>query len=368
MKRHLTKKELIKLVAGTAGKRLLGKWERHGVDCPRCREKYDSYASLIAPRFRDAAFRSEDVKARITAQWESLYAGGTTRTPVYKTVRKRVSLRRAIAYCILFAMVPAALYLVFRWPGGDVATENGMLPFQVVQGKAAVNGMFRTGKSAVPGGTEISLGNGSGAELAVPGRFRIALRGGTVFSVRSVKLSPEGKIIKMDFFLRRGSLVSDFPHGKQRIAYSYTTPQSRVESLGTKFILTAGAGETVLVMEEGEALLASLGSGTEMTARAGTSYRIRDSISVLTKGKGKGDTPDVQGRSGNKAAGVAEKTGASAASKGNDPVSAHKDTGDSSRKVQSEKEEMRRSAGEMRREQRELRELRSGGRGLRNGR
>ena len=368
MNGHLTKKELIELVAGTAGNALLKKWERHGAECSRCRKRYETYAALTTPRYREVVFRSEDVKARIDAQWQTMRAGEGIPPHELQAKRPRRSFRQAFAFSILVAMVPVALYLVFRWPGTGVMRERGMLPFQVVHGTVAVDGVVRTGKSSVDGGAEISLGSNAAAELALSGRFRIVLKGGTAFSVRSVKVSPEGNINKMEFVLHRGSLMSDFPHGKQRISYTYNTPQSRVESLGTKFILTAGSRDTVLVMEEGEVLLTSLRSGEKITARSGTSYRIRDKIAVLMRGKGKMSVSDVRSRSGNTGTKGTAETAVPAASGEKGAVSSVKDSDAGSREVRGEQKEMRRSADEMRREQRELRELRSGGRGLRSGR
>lgn len=368
MKGHFTRKELIELVAGTAGARLLGEWERHGKECPRCREKYDRYASLVKPRYRDVPFRQGDVKARITARWEAINADDGN-SPGKETARPRK--RPLVPAFVLGAFVVLFALFLYIWKGPDFSGERGVVSLSVLQGNVLVDGNVLTGRTSVAGGSSIILGNGAGAELAITGSFRILLKGDTSFHVLTAQVSPQGKPGRMEFELRKGELVSEFPHGKEHISYSYTTPQCRIESLGTKFILTAGIEETALVMYDGEVRLISLQTGEQITARSGRSYRVGRSISTLLTEMKHAGHKRLHKKSGGKSVtrnmqNTVENTGLHSGTTTGDTNKQPDEN--ASRTIRRDQKEMNESARELRREKREMREVRSGQRNMRNGR
>jgi len=236
--------------------------QSHIVGCDACREKYERYSALLDSSDNSSLAPSPSVEARIAQSFR--------REMSALPPRKGILWKPVLAMAVL--LIIAGVIFLFQ--------RDSVQPVSITVND--FNGRVYVDKQKVERRLEIELAEirtemHSQVTLSYPDTFDITLLDNTALMVTEGYFSKKRDLYRFSFDLGRGMVYAVFPHDHPRIEYSFNTPQARIYSIGTEFLLRTSERESVLIMIDGE-LQIQCHSGRIAKAQSGKRYRITESI------------------------------------------------------------------------------------------
>lgn len=234
----------------------------HIAGCDSCREKYERYSALLNPSDNSSLSPSPSVESRIAQSFR--------REMSSPRPRKGILWKPVLAMAVLL-IIAGSLFLFRR---------DSVQPVSITV--SDFNGRVYVDNRQVQRRLEIKLaalrtGIGSRVTISYPDAFDITLLENAALMITEGYFSEKRNLYRFSFELGKGMVYAVFPHDRTKVDYSFDTPQARIYSIGTEFLLTVSDRETVLIMLDGELQIQSR-TGRMVKARSGKRYRITESI------------------------------------------------------------------------------------------
>ncbi len=248
MKRHITNRELARYIAGAMSNRKRTSVAEHLTQCDRCRARHEKMLAVIAPRY--FSLRASDAaKVRVMrsrdklAEGEDAYAPGGIRSIL--SLHPRAFIAASLALVTAVAVTAA---LLLRPPAGEARLH---LAAVIADAGVTINDhpvrdrdkVFEQSAIILPDKTTMRLEYGRG--------FSITLIGPAIFSIDRLMSRGPSEPVVVECTLAQGLLVSASDGTGKKVAYTYNTPDARVEPVGTEFLLQSAGGTTLVVMKTG---------------------------------------------------------------------------------------------------------------------
>lgn len=265
-RRHLTRLEVLRLMADLTDERETDAAREHLAACDECRIKTERLRKALEPRWDASTAPSPRVKERLIAEIRER-----------QTISSRAPFplaRLALASAAAVILVVTS-FLIYR---AVAPLQTQPAPLQVsAGGGVTINGAPCASGMDLAAGDTIVTGGGS-AMLRRGNRVEILVDQGTELTVTRALAESRSGALDFAFTLTKGALVCRSHHGTPRLAYAFDSPHARVESRGTEFLLEATAESTALIVREGSVMIRSKLSGVAETASEGKAYRVAERI------------------------------------------------------------------------------------------
>ena len=276
MHNHVTNKQLASYLAGTMLTDDRGRFDDHLHECPACNGKFEKIQIAIAPRFQAVELR-EVLIERILDSWDAIKAeAGAAGHGGIMTLPRRYPWTfagSALAAAVAIAILVTAFLLFPQKPRGEC------LSLSRIEGEITLNGAPAGTVKNVYSGSRITISEKAIARLQYYKTINIDLVNKSDFSIDAFAANKAGRI-RMLSTLRDGIVVSSIHDKDMNITYEYQTPNARIESMGTEFLLQADGGITLVIMKNDAIRATHTQSGKSMMLRAGSKCIISDSFDV----------------------------------------------------------------------------------------
>ncbi|MBP7736426.1 MAG: zf-HC2 domain-containing protein [Spirochaetes bacterium] len=274
MNDHVTHDEMASYLADTLLPGERDRFDSHIRECETCRDKLDKIKIALTPRFRSVELRDETV-ARILRSWDAIQVEAA-RGGMIAFLRKhpRAAVASALAAAAATIIVVSALMNAPREPAGAHLTLGR------VEGGVAVNEEQVHAGGNVFGGSRITLPDKALARLVYGEIMKIDLISRCDLSVDAFGFD-RADTIRLENSLRDGIIISSIHDSGKNVSYVYTTPNARIESQGTEFLLQAEGGKTLLIMKTDAVRAIHARSGKSEIVPAGMKCVISDSLEIM---------------------------------------------------------------------------------------
>lgn len=259
MKLHISNKDLALLSAGLVEGQKKEKILSHLELCERCRDSYGKISSIFAPLYKNS-IPSNMLEQRVIRSFREITASEKVKT-------RGLLWKFAAAMAAVVIVSASAMYM--SMPDEKIVEMD--LAALSITGKSEINGKALATPVSVSSGTRIVSDNGALAEVGLDSVF-------TVRIVDSADLLIEKAVKKGDeyefrFTLSAGKVIADF-NENVKMKYSFTTPDSLIESIGTSFMIDSAPGKTVLSVKTGKLWITKSSATGRSLAVEGNRYLI----------------------------------------------------------------------------------------------
>jgi len=249
----------------------------HIKNCASCSKKYENIRMLLAPSDNSEMAPSNNLESRILRSYREI--NRLNKAPSRVSGIRTGFLPGPVLAAAAAVVIIAGALLVKPFFMPDATAEIILTKFRgsvTADGRAAL-----TGTKILSGGA-VMTEKGSYAEIRFKDSFRIVLNEETLLRIIRAETGPRDTLI-FDFHIERGSVYSKFIHGG-KTAYSFTTPEAVVHSIGTEFVLGT-SGKTTLILTEGNVRVRKKESPVDMDCGPEKKYIIDGSIKSAPLGR-----------------------------------------------------------------------------------
>lgn len=274
MNKHLTNKDLAAYLAETMKPLRRERFEGHIRSCAECRKKQERLAAAIAPRYQHVRL-NDSLQERIVRSWREMRSGETPSGTkgFLDHIRRYPRAVLASSAAAVIIVIGTILY----WPAGPrrIAMTAGVADMGItLNEKPLVPGMkiYDGGWIRVPDKAVTRIVHGSIAS--------ITLVNGSDLSIDSFVREKAGRIVLKNS-LHDGLLLSSIHGNGETISYEYITPNARIESLGTEFLLQTTRGMSLVIMKKDSVRVTPRRSRESIVVHAGEKCIISDSARII---------------------------------------------------------------------------------------
>ncbi len=273
MKKHPEKERILNYLL-SEGKPDTGTGE-HISHCETCKSIYNDFAAILQKSDVSGISPSEGLEERI-------FNGPHTGESLIEIDRERGTFNRIKLSLAIAAILVMAL--VFNLVMNRGAEKNITISLKNISGDVLLDNDIILHQTDIHDIHMITTGNESKVDINYEDLFTINLGCNSVFRIEKVDSYKKNEKRDFIFSLLKGIVYSRFKHDKENNRFSFFTPNSKIYSIGTKFILTADNNKTILLLKEGTVKLKSTKpvqgktAGSEMTATHNKKYIITDVI------------------------------------------------------------------------------------------
>jgi hypothetical protein len=277
MKKHLTNEKLASYIAGFIDDKERTLISEHLESCEQCRQKHEKISPITNSYIRDKIIPGPELKKRVMESYTKISDEERNKSgldhffeglsiywkPIIATAAAIIIITIGVFYNTdEYRGIPKSVPMVMRSLKGDV----------IVDKKTAIEREITIHECS------IETGSDSLTEISYSNVFIIKLSGDSLFSIDKAVLSDDAKEMNFRFTLTRGTLISRFTQGDFKVKYSYITPDARIDSTGTEFLLKASKDKTMLIVKEGSVFIRSSHKEEQETSSPDKKYIITDKI------------------------------------------------------------------------------------------
>jgi ferric-dicitrate binding protein FerR (iron transport regulator) len=265
MKSHPTGKQLIdRALNGAAPEEV----QNHIDQCARCQNRLERYEGFMQPSDNSKIEPSAAVWQRLERtlrekQVEAQPARGSRRLRWTLAIAGPAMAAAVVVFGIVFNPLQPVVekeFFTVAQQGGDVSLDGNKE------------------KPVLKSGTAINTGTGGHVVLCDGKTVTLTLGSDAVFIIKRSQYDRNGKRYLFDLELQKGTLHARFDHDKQHFAYTITTPDARIHSIGTEFLLSVEENASELYLTEGSVTLDAMKGDSSVKAEAGNKYNISENI------------------------------------------------------------------------------------------
>ncbi|HOT46460.1 MAG TPA: zf-HC2 domain-containing protein [Spirochaetota bacterium] len=274
MNKHLTYKDLAAYLAETMKPVRRERFEGHIRSCAECRKKQERLAAAIAPRYQHVRL-NDSIQERIVRSWREIRSGETPSGTkgLLDHIRRYPQAVLASSAAAVIIVIGTILY----WPAGPrrIAMTAGVADMGItLNEKPLVSGMkiYDGGWIRVPDKAVTRIVHGSIASITLVNRSDL--------SIDSFVREKAGRIVLKNS-LHDGLLLSSIHGNEETISYEYITPNARIESLGTEFLLQTTRGMSLVIMKKDSVRVTPRRSRESIVVHAGEKCIISDSARII---------------------------------------------------------------------------------------
>lgn len=245
MDKHLRDSDIAGILAGYKN----DKYIRHLSSCSACLKKMKEAEKILQPaQGIEKIFPSPSVKARLLSSYRSVENGKNTG-------RWNIPLPLPVLAGALTILAVVSAFLVIRIAEPDTVPMNlsmTLLPAETV--------------TAISENSSILLEKDRSAVINRIDDMTLSIAPGSEIRILTASVNSKSGNETFSMKLEKGILEADFIHRPAR-KYSIITPHGRLDSIGTRFILSVGPANTEVFLEEGSLQLVIQGEQKETIAR-----------------------------------------------------------------------------------------------------
>ncbi|RPI95819.1 MAG: hypothetical protein EHM32_04785 [Spirochaetales bacterium] len=268
---------------------LLTKEGRRGVvrdhidRCALCRERYEKFLHVLAPSHHDTIAPSRALEKRILASYRTIHrnetggAAGLNLFTILATWNKK-TIAGACAAVILVASVGITAYRMYT---------PRALPLYVyfTRGPALIDGEPVNYQSTIREGSLLEVPHDSIVVLSYKNRFLLKIYEKSELRLGKALLKDNRKQTEFVFNLIKGTLFTRISNESDEPDYFYMTPNARIKSSRTEFILKVAGNKTILIPRSGTINITSLETEEEVLTLPDKKYVITSSIETSETGE-----------------------------------------------------------------------------------
>ncbi len=245
MVKHLTDSDIAGILAGYKN----DKYIRHLSSCPACLKKMKEAEKILQPvQGIEKIFPSPSVKARLLSSYRAMESGKNTG-------RWNIPLPLAGLAGALTIIAIVTTFLVIRTAEPDAVPMN--ISMTLLPGKTV---------TAISENSSILVEKNSRAVINRIDDMILSLAPGSEIRILTASVNSKSGNETFSMKLDKGILAADFIHRPAR-KYSIITPHGKLDSIGTRFILSVEPESTEVFLEEGSLQLVKQGGRKETIAQ-----------------------------------------------------------------------------------------------------
>jgi hypothetical protein len=272
MKKHLSLETLTEIVIKREWIEE-GEIHDHLEACQSCRNSLVSLERILSPSGNRALFPSPEVEKRILASFNESKPG--------KPAGLKQTRRRALAAALITGAASAAaavIFLVFTPFHKPALTAP--VKISDSNGDLFINDIRASGKAMAETGSLLCTGRDSSVRISHENHFSIILAPDSRLLIKESRFDAGKNTLIFAFVLSHGRVYGEFNHTGVKLNYSFETPQARMDSIGTKFLLSTDGEKTELVLTEGSLDIRSFRENSILRAESGKTYEVTAKIAA----------------------------------------------------------------------------------------
>jgi hypothetical protein len=277
---HIDQQTMLSLLAGGGKSAAV---HDHMSHCSRCRDRHEKLARILMPSHNTALEPSRGVEKRILATYRTTYKSALDDAPMFNILAiltnwNRRALAGALAAMIL--MIGASV-MIYR----DRAPQALPLYVYSMKGQAFINGEPVSYRSTIMEGSLLEVPRNSVVVLSYKDRFLLKVHEGSELRLGKAIMKRRGGQKEFVFNLIRGTLFTRINNESDEPDYFYMTPNARIKSSRTEFILKVTGNRTILIPRSGTINITSLETREEVLTLPDRKYVITSSIETSENGE-----------------------------------------------------------------------------------
>ena len=255
----------------------------HLDNCADCRERLNGLKKILAPSDTETINPSPEMERRVLAAYWKAYRT-SARLSLVEAIRGVLNglNRKAAAGALAFVIVAAgAGFFVYK------IRDPRPLPLYVyhIRGKALVDGSPVNYQSTIYEGSLIDVPRKSILVLSYKNHFLLKIHENSELRLGRAMMKHGRGQAEFVFKLIKGTLFTRFNNPEGEPEYFYMTPNARIKSSRTEFILKVAGNKTILIPRSGTINITSLETREEVLTLPDKKYVITSTIETNESGE-----------------------------------------------------------------------------------
>ncbi|HSV95994.1 MAG TPA: hypothetical protein VLM75_03560 [Spirochaetota bacterium] len=251
--------------------------------CARCRERYEKLLHVLAPSHHDAIAPSNGIEKRILASYRIIQrneTGGATGLNLF-TIPATWNRKALAGACAALILVAGAVITAYRMHTPQT------LPLYVyfTKGSALIDGEPVSYQSTIREGSLLEVPRNSIVVLSYKDRFLLKVYEKSELRLGKAMIKGNRGQKEFVFNLIKGTLFTRINNELDEPDYFYMTPNARIKSSRTEFILKVAGNKTILIPRSGTINITSLETKEEVLTLPDKEYVITSSIETSETGE-----------------------------------------------------------------------------------
>lgn len=248
----------------------------HVENCADCCERYAKLRAVLAPSVTGDLSPPPEIEKRILASYRTAYHDTASRLSprTFRGLLARFNPMVTACSLAVALIVASAGLLIHK------AYSPRPLPLYVyhIRGDALIDGKPASYRSTIYEGSLLEVSQGSVLMLSLKNRFLLKVHENSELRIAKATMKRGRGQSEFMFNLRKGTLFTRINTPENEPNYFYITPNARIKSSRTEFILKVTGDKTILIPRSGTINITSLETKEEVLTLPDKKYVITSSI------------------------------------------------------------------------------------------
>jgi len=248
----------------------------HVENCAECRERYAKLKAVLAPSVAGDLTPPPEIEKRILASYRATYHDTAPRLSVraFRGLLAGFNPMVMAGSLAVVLIVASAGFLIHK------AYSPRPLPLYVyhIRGDALIDGKPASYRSTIYEGSLLEVPERSVLVLSLKNRFLLKVHENSELRIAKATMKRGRGQSEFIFNLRKGTLFTRINTPDNEPNYFYMTPNARIKSSRTEFILKVAGDKTILIPRSGTINITSLETEEEVLTLPDKKYVITSSI------------------------------------------------------------------------------------------